>query len=89
MKGIFEPKAEHPHNLRCISQFSSPLVSKVFHGTERISFFGPKIWSLVPGNFKNINSLENFKTLIKKWKPAKLPLNAMEGLHKKCGVSVQ
>ena len=43
MKGIFEPKAEHPYNLRCISQFSSPLVSTVFHGTESISFFGPKI----------------------------------------------
>ena len=24
MKGIFEPKAEHPYNLRCISQFSAP-----------------------------------------------------------------
>ena len=33
MKGIVEPKAEHPHNLRRISQFSAPLVSTVFHGT--------------------------------------------------------
>ena len=70
MKGIFEPKAEHPYNLRCISQFSAPLVSTVFYDTESISFFGPKIWSLLPENFKNIDSLENFKILIKKWKIA-------------------
>ena len=89
MKGIFEPKAEHSYNLRCIFQFSAPLVSTLFHGTESISFFGPKIWSLPPENFKNIDSLENFKILIKKWKPVKLSLKAMQGLHKKCGISVQ
>ena len=66
MKGIFEPNAEHPYNLRCISQFSSPLVSPVFHGTESTSSFGPKIWSALPESFKNIDSLENFKILIKK-----------------------
>ena len=84
-KGIFEPKAEHSYNLRCIFQFSAPLVSTVFHGTENISFFGPKIWSLLPENFKNIDSLENFKILIKKWKPVKLSLKAMQGLHKNVG----
>ena len=89
MKGIFEPKAEHPYNLRCISQFSAPLVTTVVHGTESTSFFGPKIWSLLPENFKNIDSLENFKILIKKRKPVKLPSKAMQDLHKKCGTSVQ
>ena len=43
MKGIFEPKAKYPYNLRCISQFSASLVSTVFHGTESISFFRAKI----------------------------------------------
>ena len=33
MKGIFEPRAEHLYNLRCMSQFSAPLVSTVFCGT--------------------------------------------------------
>ena len=89
MKVIFEPKADHSYNLRCISRFSAPLVSRVFYGTESISFFGPKIWSLLPENFRNIDSSENFKILIKKWKPVKLPLKSMQGLHKKCGISVQ
>ena len=61
MKGVSEPEAEHPYNLRCFSQFSTPLVSTVFHGTENISFFGSKIWGLLPENFKNIDSLDNFK----------------------------
>ena len=38
IKGILEPRAEHPFNLRCISQFSTPLVSTVFHGTDSTSF---------------------------------------------------
>ena len=61
MKGIFEPRAEHPYNLRCISQFSAPLVSTIFHGTESISFLGQKIWSLLQENFKNIDFLEKFQ----------------------------
>ena len=65
MQAIFEPRAEHPLNLRCISQFFAPLVSTVFHGTESISFLGPKIWSLFPETFKNIDSLESFKISIR------------------------
>ena len=73
MKGIFEPRAENPYNLRCISQFSVTLVSTLFHDTESISFLGPKIWNLLPETFKNIDSLENFKISIKKWKPEDCP----------------
>ena len=69
MKGIFEPRAEHSYNLQCISQFLAPLVSTVFHGTESMSFLRPKVWSLLPENFRNIDSLENFKISFKKWKP--------------------
>ena len=43
MKGIFEPRAEHPYNLRCISQFYTLSVSTVFHGTKSISFLWPKV----------------------------------------------
>ena len=59
MECIFEPRAEHPYNLPCISQFSALLVSTLFHGRESISFLGPKVSSLFPRNFKNIDSLES------------------------------
>ena len=42
-------------------------------GIENISFLGPKIRNLYPKNFKNINSLENFKILIQKWKLENCP----------------
>ena len=73
MKGIFEPRAENPYNLRCISQLSITLVSTLFHDTQSISFLGPKIWNLLPETFENIDSLENFKISIKKWKPENCP----------------
>ena len=34
LKGIFEPRVEYSYDVWCISQFSTPLVSTVFHGTE-------------------------------------------------------
>ena len=73
MKSIFEPRPEHPYNLRCISQSSTTLISKVFHYTESIYFLEPKIWSLLPENFKNIDSFENFTIPIKKWKLENYP----------------
>ena len=43
MKGIFKPKAEHPDNLRCISQISAPLVNTAFISWQReYIFFPPK-----------------------------------------------
>ena len=89
MKGIFEIRAKHPYHLRCISQFSEPLVSTVFHGTESISFFGPNIWSLLLENFKNIYSLENFKMSIMKWKPGHCPCRLCKVYIKKCGISIE
>ena len=52
MKGMFEATAKYPYNLRCISEFSTPLVS-----LESIFSRRPKIWSLLPETFKNIDSL--------------------------------
>lgn len=33
-------------------------VKTVNHGTETISFLGPKIWDLIPDNLKNLDPLE-------------------------------
>ena len=41
-------------------------------------FLGPKIWSSLPENFKNINSLQNFKILIKNWKPENCPCRLLK-----------
>ena len=52
MKGIFEPRAEDPYNLRCISQLSALLLSTAFHGTDIASFLGPRAKNLEPSSRK-------------------------------------
>ena len=61
------------YNLRQFPQFDSPNVISVFCGTESISFLGPKIWNIVPNEFKKETSLDAFKKLIKKWQPENCP----------------
>ena len=69
---IFQKRAL-PYNLRTNSNFSSRQVHSVYHGTESLSFLGPKIWELVPEDTKQSESLEIFKNEIKKWVPSICP----------------
>ena len=62
---LFEPRNEHPYNLRYLSEFNTPSVNTVYHGTESIFFLGHKIWTLLPKELKNIQILKAFKNRIK------------------------
>ena len=53
--------------------FKSRNVHTVTYGTETISTLGPKIWHIIPNNIKNANSLNEFKGMIKNWKPDLCP----------------
>ena len=53
--------------------FTTRNIKTVSYGTQSLGFLGPKIWSLVPNNLKCLNSLEEFKRKIKKWKIEKCP----------------
>lgn len=44
IKEDFKLREESHHDLRHISQFTIPCVNSVYHGTESLSFLGPKIW---------------------------------------------
>ena len=48
-------------------------VSSVCHGTEFLSFLGPKVWELVPSEIKQSENLEIIKRRIKKWIPSQCP----------------
>jgi len=61
------------YNLRNQSYFQIPNVRTVYNGTESISFLGPKIWNIVPEELRDLESLELFKTRIKKWVPENCP----------------
>ena len=61
------------YNLRRDNTFERRQVHSVYHGTESLSFLGPKIWDLVPLELKQLESLEVFKLKIKKWIPLECP----------------
>ena len=65
MNNIFKLKAENSYSLRQVSEFSRRTVKSVYHGTESISYLGPKIWDILPEKLKNIDNLEHFKKEIK------------------------
>ena len=64
LNDIFLPKI-NSYDLRNKSTFESRKVNSVYHGTESLSFLGPKIWDLVPPEMKEIECLEVFKNKIK------------------------
>ena len=41
--------------------------------TQSVKFLGPKIWAIVPQNIKNCKSFQEFKRLMKVWKPEDYP----------------
>ena len=69
MTELFEQRNEHHYNLRNNVHFITPQIRTVYHGSESISFLGPKIWNILPDRLQNATSLEAFKIQIKKWKP--------------------
>ena len=70
---IFKERTNNQYNLRNRNDFVIPRVHTVYHGTESITYLGPKIWDIVPEEIKQKKSLNSFKESIKKWKPIKCP----------------
>ena len=53
------------YNLRSQSTLKRIKANSVYFGSESLSSLAPKIWDLIPDNFKNENSPERFKNMIK------------------------
>ena len=68
MKELF-PLSTNIYNLRNKPQFKTSNVHTVSHGTETISFRGPKTWAIVPDIIKQSKTLDSFKRNIKHWRP--------------------
>ena len=72
LREIFVPKI-NLYNLRRNHTFERRQVHSVYHGTESLSFLGPKIWDLVPLESKQLENLDAFKLKIKKLIPFECP----------------
>ena len=70
---LFNLMPENHCNLRHYGDFRIPFGRTVYHGTESISKLGPKIWDIVPKEFKSLTSLNSFKKSLRKWTPNDCP----------------
>ena len=70
---IFKERTNNQYNLRNRNDFVIPRVHTVYHGTESITYLGPKIWDIVPEEIKQNKYLNSFKESINKWTPIKCP----------------
>ena len=50
---LFEQRNEQHYDLRKNSQFTIPPSRTVYHGSESISYLGPKILNILPDRLKN------------------------------------
>ena len=53
--------------------FRSRKIRTKKYGIETPSYLGPKLWNLVPNEYKTIESLADFKVKIKTWGPENCP----------------
>ena len=65
LSNTFTQRTQNHHGLQNASDFQIPFVRTVYHGTESISYLGPKTWDRVPVEKKNAISLNSFKAQIK------------------------
>ena len=70
---IFMERTNNQYHLGNRPDFITSHVHSVFYGTESISYLGPKIWDVVPEEFKHKKSLNSFKESIKMWVPTNCP----------------
>ena len=69
MNEVFQVKSPAQYYLRDKNGLYSRNPKTVTYGTESVLFMTPKIWSIVPLELKNSQSLYSFKKSIRKWKP--------------------
>ena len=72
MNEIFQIRSCN-YNTRNFSEFQSHCVKTVHYGTETVPYLGPKIWSILTQEYKDIDNLADFKDKIKNWVPQNCP----------------
>ena len=63
MNEVFRVKSSAPYYLRDKNELYSRNPKRVAYGTESVLFMAPKIWSIVPQELKNSQSLYSFKNV--------------------------
>ena len=64
-QGLFEKK-EQPYSLRVRNIVTIPKTKTTRYGTESFAFRGSLLWNAMPDDIKNVDSIQLFKTALKK-----------------------
>ena len=64
---------DKPYNFRRNTIFDSRNIHTEHFGIDSLSYLGPKLWSQIPNEIKDSESLNIFKSKIKSWKPSLCP----------------
>ena len=73
MTEVFEIKEPYYNCRSEASHFKRENVKSTHYGIQSVRHLGLKIWNIVPQNIIESNSLNEFKSLIKFWKPDTCP----------------
>ena len=65
----FPVRQQSQYNMRNYSYFAMPRAKRVNHGLESLSYLGSKLWDSIPSHMKKIDSINEFKHVIKTWRP--------------------
>ena len=65
----FPVRQQSQYNMRNYSYFAMSRAKTVNHGLESLSYIGAKLWDSIPSHMKEIDSINEFKHVIKTWKP--------------------
>ena len=66
---VFPVGQQSQYNMKNNSYFAMPSAKTVNHGLESLSYIGSKLWDSIPTHMKKIDSINEFKHVIKTWKP--------------------
>ena len=74
--------------MRNYSYFAMPRAKTVNHGLESLSYLGSKLWDSIPSYMKDIDSINEFKHIIKTWKPIFELMQTLQSLFTKYWIFV-
>ena len=57
------------YDLRNTSDFAACRIKTVRCGLESLSYLGPRLWNIFPDEYKKLQSVKDFKAIIRSWVP--------------------
>ena len=60
-------KPLYEYNLRNTSDFATRRKKTVRYGSESLLYLGPKLWNILPDEYKKIQSVKDFKAKTRSW----------------------